>query len=358
MALADEECLRLWDNLSCGYTETQGLPILRKECAKMINEDMCSSIDKPVSADDILMFAGGEEGIFTTIKTLLSEKDHAIIISPCYQSVKSVTETVCSLTLFDLNPHNSWNLDVAKLETLIQPSITKMIMINFPNNPTGATISRETQQALVNLAKKYDLWIFSDEIYFGVDRMEEPSYCMATMYDKAVSLGGVSKSFGLAGLRIGWICTRHHELMHELAGSKHYLSICNSAPSEILSLIAVRERKTIWKRQKDIITNNLHVLREFLSSHSELFQWCEPVGGCCGFMKVLIPSVDLEELAEVLAQETGLLILPGNNFPCTPEYRGEFDSYMRIGFGRRNFPESLALLKELIPKYFLNQVSN
>jgi hypothetical protein len=352
VGLADAECLSLWETLSCGYTETQGFPLLRGECAKLINDEMRSPPDHPIAADDILMFAGGEEGIFTMIKSLLCENDHAIIVAPCYQSVKSIAETTCKVTLFDLNPQQNWNLDISKLETIIEPSKTKMILINFPNNPTGATISRSQQLELVNLAQKYGLWIFSDEIYYGIHRSEESPLCMATLYDRAISLGGVSKSFGLAGLRIGWLCTRNRGALNQLAGNKHYLSICNSAPSEILSLIALRGRKAILKRQSNIIAENLICLREFIARHSDLFEWVEPSGGCCGFMKILNRSMDLDVVAEHLANETGILILPGSNFPCSAENRVEMNFYMRIGFGRKTFRDSLRLFEEVIPLYF------
>ncbi len=349
--MSDEECLKLWENLSCGYTETQGHPVLRKEIANMINQDMSSKDCYEIESHDILVFAGGEEGIFTTLKSLLSQHDHAIIVTPCYQSVKSVTETICDVSVFDLDPSDNWTLDIAKLEAAILPS-TKIIMINFPNNPTGANISNIERQAIVVLAKKYDLWIFSDEIYHGVDRSENSNISLAVMYDKAISLGGVSKSFGLAGLRIGWIYTKNEGALCRISGNKHYLSICNSAPSEILSLIALRNRHYIWNRQKEIIFNNLKALRSFLLDHSNLFRWCEPQGGCCGFVEVLNHSLDLNDVAERLAEETGLLILPGSNFPCSQHNRHRFNSFMRIGFGRVSFINSLGDLELVVEKYF------
>lgn len=346
--MADDESLALWDNLRLSYTETQGLPILLQEISAIYNSPK-------ITRRHILTFAGGEEAIFCTIKSLLCAEDHAIVLAPCYQSVKSIPETTCAVTLFDLKSSESWTLDLVALEKEIIPGKTKMLLINFPNNPTGVTISIEKQLALVELARKYDLWIFSDEIYTGVDRDAQVAPSLCTVYEKAVSLGGVSKSYGMAGLRIGWVCTQNLEGLEVIAANKHYLSICNSAPSEILSLIAIRQRHQIWARNKAIIDHNLTVFRDFLTRYPHLFAWTEPQGACCGFMKVLI-DVDLEVVAEEMAQKYGVLILPGSNFPVTSTNRNDIDKHLRIGFGRKNFPDSLQKFEELIPLYFASKL--
>src|SRR5690348_12408719 len=130
LAMADEECLKLWNDLRLCYTETRGLPLLRTEIAK----------DYPtLDADNVLCFAGAEEGIYCAFKTLLSVTDHAIVVTPCYQSLKSITETLCHVSTIDLTPQSGWTLDIPALRALIQPGVTKLIAFNFPHNPTGTT---------------------------------------------------------------------------------------------------------------------------------------------------------------------------------------------------------------------------
>eukprot|EP01034_Spumella_vulgaris_P046560 gene46560-58053_t len=213
-----------------GYTETKGLPELLKEVAT----------DYPgLTHEDILCYAGGEEGIYCTLKTILNPEDHVIVVTPCYQSLKSIAESICSTSTIDLSPSNEWKLDMTELESLIIGGTTKMIIMNFPHNPTGALLTHEEQQSVVELGRKYDLFLFFDEIYRGLERNESLRLpTIASIYNKGISLGGMSKVYGMAGLRIGWIALADKHWLHEIAETKHYLSICNSAPSEILALIA------------------------------------------------------------------------------------------------------------------------
>ncbi len=154
--MADEECLGLWKNLNLSYTETRGHPLLRDEICKLYGENF--------DRERILCFAGAEEGIYCMFQALLEPKDHVVVVTPCYQSLESLPSAICSTTRVSLHYQNGWELDVEKVKDAIQP-ITKMLVVNFPHNPTGALITRETQLALIELARKHDLWIFSDEVY-------------------------------------------------------------------------------------------------------------------------------------------------------------------------------------------------
>ncbi len=129
---ADEQTLEMWDNLRLQYTETKGLPELLHAIA----------LDYPaLTHDDVLCFAGGEEGIYCALKTILSEEDHVIAVTPCYQSLKSIAESICAVSTIDLSPTNDWKLDLAELESLVVPGQTKMLIMNFPHNPTGNLLS-------------------------------------------------------------------------------------------------------------------------------------------------------------------------------------------------------------------------
>ena len=157
-----------------------------------------------LSADSVLCFAGGEEAIYCAFKALLSTDDHCVVVTPCYQSLKSVPESLCSVTCIDLLADDGWALDVKRIERAMISGRTKLIVVNFPHNPTGCTISTEQQDALIAVARAYGAWIFCDEIYRGVER--DPADALdpiALRYERGISLGGMSKVYGMAGLRVG-----------------------------------------------------------------------------------------------------------------------------------------------------------
>lgn len=303
------------------------------------------------------------------MKTLLSPEDHVIGLTPCYQSLKSIPESICNVDLLNLSIAAEWALDIDKLKSLIQPGKTKAIIINFPHNPTGSLITKEEQFALVNLAKQFDLWIFSDEVYRGLEIDEEltlpPISCV---YSKGISLGGTSKVYGLAGLRVGWICCQDIEFLEAMGESKHYLSICNSAPSEVLTLIALRSKDVIIGRNKDIIKDNLKIMDVFMTKHADSLSWHRPKGGCCGLVKInnLPPTMTLDVMTTRLVNEFGVLILPGSQFPVSPkssssssstetprdprdiDFEYQINHHFRIGFGRKSFPVALQVFEDAL----------
>ena len=203
LALADEECRELWRGLKLGYTESPGLPLLRAEVARLYES---------VGAENVLMFAGAEEAIFVTLNTLLTPADHAIVTWPAYQSLYEVARgTGASVDLLPLDEGHGWELDLDALRQQMRPE-TRLIVVNFPHNPTGALVDRECFDALVALARDAGCWLFSDEVYRGLEYDQALRLPAAVdLYERAISLGVMSKTFALAGLRIGWIATRDAE---------------------------------------------------------------------------------------------------------------------------------------------------
>jgi aspartate/methionine/tyrosine aminotransferase len=260
------------------------------------------------------------------------------VVSPCYQSQKTIPERVCEVTLVDLLP-DGWKIDIAGIEASIRPN-TKMIVMNFPHNPTGAIISWDELDQLIALATKHDLWIFSDEVYRGLEvDPADQLIPICSSYRKGISLGVVSKSLGLAGLRIGWIAMQNAEVLEHIANTKNYLSICNSAPSEVLAMIAIRNRDTILKRNNEIVRRNLILVDEFMSKWSHVLDWIPNRGGCTGFVHYKgIGSLTLDEFADKCVNDFGVLILPGSKFPTAGL---DIKSHFRFGIGRENFAESL-----------------
>lgn len=332
LAMADPETKELWENLRLGYTEAPGLPALRTEIASLY-----TSLNK----EAIITTAGAEEAIYCSLRTLLKSGDHVVAVAPCYQSLQTIPEAIgAHITLVQLREDTNWQLDVRELEASLRPT-TKAIILNYPHNPTGALLSRESLDAVINLARARGIYIFSDEVYRFLEIDESKRVpALADAYEKGISLNVMTKAFGLAGLRIGWLASRDKQFIENVMSYKLYTSICNSAPSEILALIALRARETILKRNKEIILSNLALVEKFMERHRSSFRWRRPESGPMAFVELLLP-IPIDQFTEQLVNKSGVLIMPGTVF----NYPGNF---FRIGFGRRNFPEVLAHFEQFL----------
>jgi aspartate/methionine/tyrosine aminotransferase len=249
----------------------------------------------------------------------------------------------CYITRWDTFSANGWELDPDFLEKVIRPE-TRAIVINCPHNPTGYILSRDRLDAIISIARQHNLILFSDEVYRFLEYHREdalPPVC--DLYERGVSLGVMSKSFGLAGLRIGWIATRDAELYNRMAGFKDYTTICNSGPSEFLAGIAIRNLDRIVLRNRQIIQTNLSLLEDFFQRHTDRFEWQAPKAGPIAFPG-LTGGQDADSFAHELVSASGVLLLPGS---C---YDPAFQNHFRIGFGRKNMPESLALLDNYLKR--------
>jgi len=327
--LADEDSRHRWDDLRLGYTESAGDPALRAEIARLYEH---------AQADDVLVFAGAEEAVFALNNVLLGSGDHAVVVRPAYQSLAEVARAAgAEVARVELRPADGWRLDTAEVGAALRPN-TRLILVNEPHNPTGSLSDRATFDRLVGLAAESGARLVVDEVYRFLefdpaDRLPAGADALET----AVSIGVMSKSFGLAGLRIGWIATRDRELLARLAAFKDYTTICSSAPSEVLALIALRARDRVLARNRGIVLGNLPLLDEFFSRWAGVFEWVRPRGGSIGFPR-LVADVPIDRVAEGLVRETGVLLLPGTVFADT-------SNRFRVGFGRANMSAALGRLE-------------
>lgn len=333
--IADSDSNKLWQSLTLGYTESPGHPLLREEIARLYSS---------LKSDEILTFAGAEEGIYCTMRVLIEPGDHVIVIDPCYQSLSTLPKTFGGeITAIQLKPENQWRLDLEEVKKAFQ-SNTKLLVLNYPHNPTGAVLEKKVLEELIELARKNGAYIFCDEVYryLEVDETDRmPS--IADAYERGISLNVMTKSFGLAGLRIGWLGTRDANFLKEVSSYKLYTSICNSAPSEILAIIALRAKEQILKRNRDIILSNLQILDEFMKRNQKHLSWVRPQSGTMAILKLLF-HVSIENFAEDLARTEGILIMPGSVFDLP-------GNFFRIGFGKKNMPEVLRRFEKYLEKY-------
>ena len=330
LALADGETRDLWDRLTLGYTESTGHPLLRREIAALYDG---------IEPDDVLVFAGAEEGIFCLLNVLLGPGDHAIVTWPGYQSLYEIGRaTGAEVTLHELREDAGWALDLDLLRRQLTPA-TRLIVVNAPHNPTGMLPDRATFDGLVALAEEAGAHLLLDEVYRylefdDADRL--PAGTDAT--DRGVSLGVMSKSFAMAGLRIGWLASRDRELLARCAAFKDYTTICSSAPAEILALIGLRARHTVLARSRGIVAANLERLDAFFDAWADRFSWVRPRAGSVGFARLTVPGVTIDDWATDLVEAEGVLLLPGSQF-------GFGGNHFRIGFGRTDLPTALERLE-------------
>jgi len=332
LALADPADRDAWQHLRLGYTETFGAPALRKAIADTYAN---------VGMDDVVCFAGAQEGIYCAMQALLGPDDHAVVLVPNYQSLGEVPLAICAVTGVALRSDAGWTLDLAELESALRPNTT-LIAINFPSNPTGTVIDRETFDGVVRLAADRGLYLFSDEVYRGLERDAQRTLPHAAdCYARAVSLGVMSKAYGLPGLRIGWIACRDAGVLTRMERMKHYTSICNSAPSEVLATIALKARSEIVGRNRTLVRQNLEHVRAFMQSHRDLFEWDDPDGGCVAFPRYLGPE-GVDEFCRSAVEDSGVLLLPNSIYQSrlAPVPNDRF----RIGYGRKNVPAALERL--------------
>lgn len=314
-----------FDELWLGYTEAPGSPQLRQAIAGLYEQ---------VTADQVLVHAGAEEAIFNAMSVLLEAGDHVVVQAPYYQSLGEVARAGgAEVSEWRGDPERAWAIDLDELKRLLTPR-TKLVVINAPHNPTGFLPTRQFILELSELSEHHGFLIFSDEVYRGLEL--DPARRLPTMADvneRAVSLGVMSKTYGLAGLRIGWVATRNEQLLGQLAAFKDYTSICNSAPSEFLATLALRHAGTIVERNLRIIRENLDRLDEFFSTHADRFRWSRPQAGSIAFP--ILRRGDVNVFCRELVEQAGVLLLPGTLY-------GEGYDAFRIGFGRANLPEALA----------------
>lgn len=331
LSWADEDTRAAWDDLLLGYTEAPGHPLLRTEI---------TGLYEGVEPDEVIEFVP-EEAIFAALNCLVSPGDRVICTYPGYQSLYEVAAALgASVDHWTPREEQGWRFDPDELAALTTPR-TRLIVVNFPHNPTGALPSRADFDRLVGIARDADAYLFCDEMYRFLE--QEPADRLpsgAELYEKAVALFGMSKTYGLAGLRVGWLVTHDAALRARLQGFKDYLTICGSAPSELLAIIALRERERIAARHVERIGRNLAAVDELVRAHPDELTYVRPRAGSVCFPR-LLGAMGAGELARRLVEERDVMVAPAGVF-------GYGDRHIRIGLGRRALPEVLAIVDDFL----------
>jgi aspartate/methionine/tyrosine aminotransferase len=307
------------------YTSTWGEQPLREAIAATYER---------VGVEHVLSFVGAEEAIFWAMQELVGPGEHAVITVPCYQSMETVTlASGADVTPLQLRPENGWALDLDELERLLRPD-TRLVAVNFPNNPSGAVPDQATFRRLVELCDERGIRLFSDEVFRGLEADPERTLPqVADLSERAISLNVMSKSYGLPGLRLGWLACRDRALLERIERLKHYTSICNPVVSEQLATIALRNGERIRERNRRIIRDNIPVFRAFFDRWEELFEWQPPQGGCVSF-PLYRGAEGANAFCRAAVEQAGVVLLPAEIFHS--ELVEIPDDRFRIGVGRRD----------------------
>ncbi len=314
--------------LSLGYPGLHGSASLRALIA-----GRCAGL----GADDILVTTGADDAIALLLLSSVAPGDHVVVHAPGYQPFAALARwRGCAVSPWNAREEAGWALDLDELVGLLTPR-TRLIVVIMPHNPTGYLMPEPTFADLLCLTEERGITVVSDEIYAGVaaDPAAELSPA-ASLSPRAVSLGGLSKSFGLPGLRVGWIATADRALLDRARRVRMHANSFASGPSEYLAAIALRHSTAILARNRAIARDNLAAVAAFIDGHRDLLAWRAPRAGVLAFPRLLGPETADQFCASILAG-AGILLAPSPLF-------GYGDRHIRVGFGLKNVPAALAAL--------------
>ncbi|MDX1615722.1 MAG: pyridoxal phosphate-dependent aminotransferase [Candidatus Promineifilaceae bacterium] len=318
----DSEAL---STLSLGYTESQGHPDLRVAVAQTYNS---------IRAEEVVVLTAPVEGIYLAMRALLEPGDEVIVLVPAYDTLKNLAAHITGqVRVWELSPTDEgWQLDFEALERLLNDR-TRLIVVNFPHNPSGFLPTVGDFERLLALAGRRGTWVFCDELYRGLEFGPAGQLPSAVdRYGRAIVLAGLSKTHGLPGLRAGWLLVRDRQLRQAIMNWKYYTTICPAAPSERLALAALQAGERLVARNRAIIVENLEVAEPFFQRWAHFLTWRRPLAGSVALADIAVPSA--EAYCHRVAQEAGVVLLPGS-------FMGAAQETVRFGFGRRDFAAAL-----------------
>ncbi len=306
-------------SLRLGYTEARGTARLRGELASTYED---------VSPDDILVTTGAIEANFLLFTSLLDVGDHVVAVYPAYQQLYSVAKAIgCDVTPWNVSQRaGRFAYDIDELERLVRPG-TRLIVVNTPHNPTGATLTDADLARIYDIAESNGALVLCDEAYRWLDIPDGRPLAapMRNLGPRAISVGTVSKPFGLPGLRIGWIAATD-EIAQKCWSTRDYTSLSPAGLSDYLATVALRNRDALIVRNGEIMRSNLAVADVWFAEHADLAAWDRPRGGLLALVRYAAANPS-SEVADHLAKDYSVMLAPGSAFG--------YEGHLRIGIGQR-----------------------
>jgi aspartate/methionine/tyrosine aminotransferase len=302
---------------SLGYSQTNGTEELRKTIAATYPK---------ATANDLLVTNGSSEAIFVALWHFLQRGTEVVVMLPNYMQIWGLAKTMqAKVKPFWLREEGGqWSFDLRALRKIVSKR-TKLIAICNPNNPTGAVLDEEAVEGICEVAKQAGAWILSDEVYHGAELSGSETPTFWGKYDKIIVTNGLSKAYGLPGLRVGWALTSK-ELATKLWSYHDYTTIGPSALSDYIARKALQPemRAKILGRTREILRSNLPILTSWVDKHHDYLSFIPPKAGAIAYLKYFL-KINSTRLAERLLQEKSTLVVPGDQFGM--------DHYLRIGYG-------------------------
>ncbi len=331
----DDYLINLYNDHSLGYAENGGSEDLRQVIATLY--------DEKISADNIVIFPGGQTGMTITTLAMLHSGDHAIIVTPSYQSLEEGVKLAGGkVTRVPLTPNDKWQVDVEAIKKAIQKN-TRYLVFNDPHNPSGSLMREDIKRELVKIAEANDILILSDEVYRLLEFDDsQRSASVAELTKNGLALATMAKPWGAGGTCVGWVVCQDNTIIESLRKAQHMFGVCFSRAGEIQAMMAIRATKQIVGRNLQIIRDNLELLDAFFHEYEEWFEWIRPEASGTGFVKFKGP-ITADDLAKQLL-DVGILVFPSYIFDCDEDLK----QYFRIGFSRRTMPAALNAFKKFV----------
>ena len=316
-----------FNELELSYAPLKGGIKLRKAIAQF--HDKLNHHQSPLNENNVLTFCGAQEALASIYQCLLAPDDEIIVVTPSYPSLVTMAEKRgCVVKKIELSAQQKWQLNIEDFKSNITDK-TKLIVLNSPHNPTGSVIDSDLAEQILSLAKAYDCYVLADDVSQASNYNNLSLSHRFLDYEKAIVVSVMSKSFGLAGLRIGWAISKNEDLLSQLLGVKSVGSICCSVIDEAAAELALRHSDKVINQNNQLIRTNIEIFQTFVDEHQDLFHWHPPQAGILALVEVKnVSSIGL--WARDLADKTGILLLPATLF-------GLSGNYFRLGLGKNNF---------------------
>ena len=314
--LGSEDALHALADVRLGYPQSEGTPQLRETIAALYPH---------ATLDNVIATNGSSEAIFTSAWRLLERGDEIVLMQPNYQQLWGLAKTWgAKVKPLRLREELGWQFDPEELKGLVTKK-TKAVQVCNPSNPTGAIMAGPQRKALLDAVEDAGAWLLADEVYQGAEREGPMTESLWGGYEKTLITNGLSKSYGLPGLRIGWL-VGPPKLVEELMGYHDYLTLTPTMLSDRLARMVLekRRRKEVLERTRGILRKNYPAIRDWIEAHGSLLSHVPPAAGAICYLRYAL-KINSTDLVERLRKEKSVLLVPGDMFGM--------DGYVRIGFG-------------------------
>ena len=312
-------------------SQTFGNPELRKVIAERWGNG---------NPEWVMTTHGSSEAIYLIMNALLNAGDEVVILTPCYQQLFTIAESIgCRMKSWSLEVEQQFVPNIEKVKSLIRPE-TRMVVVNFPHNPTGVSLTLEEQEILLRAAEEVECYLVWDAAFADLTYDCPPLPCPSLQYHRAISIGTLSKAYGLPGLRVGWLIASP-SVLAQCARLRDYITLHLSPLVELIAQRVIEKASLLLNLRLKQAHQNLEILTKWISQREEIAEWARPQGGVCTFLRLCgIP--DIEAFCHRLARTYGVLLVPGTCF--------QHSDHIRLGFGGRTLElkEGLSRFERLL----------